>query len=312
MQHFGGEIMKKPKLTIEGRKAMTGRLFVMPFYIGFVLFFLTSLVTSLRFAFGDVTLKLGGFNIDFTGLKNLKYIFLSDPDFKKNLFDAVFSLLYQVPVIIIAALFFAILLNSKFKGRTMVRAVFFLPVIIASGVVMDIINSDTFATSLITESQGMESTVSASSYGLTSLLIDMGLSEKIVSYFSYISSNLYDLMWRTGIQMIIFLAALQSISPALYEASSIEGASSWENFWMITIPMITPMILVNVVYTIIDSFTDSSNVVMEQISEEFTLQHYNQAAAMSWVYFAIIGVILAVVLFISSRGQRSERKGAKI
>lgn len=303
--------MKRPKLTIEGRKAMSGRLFVLPFIIGFLLFFLRPAFQSLQFVFNKVGLIPGGFDMEFVGIKNLKYIFLTDPDFNRNLVSAVTSLLYKVPVIIIASLFFAIILNSRFKGRIFVRAVFFLPVIIASGVVMEIINSDTFATSLISSSEGMDATVSATSYGLTQLLVDMGLSSKVVEYFSYISSNLYDLMWRTGIQMIIFLAALQSISPALYEASSIEGASSWENFWMITIPMITPMILINVVYTIIDTFTDSANTVMGQISEVFSAQQYDRAAAMSWVYFLIIGLILAAVLFIGSRGQRSERRSVK-
>ena len=300
--------MKKPKLTIEGRKAMSGRLFILPFTIGFLLFFLKPALESLTFVFNDVSLKVGGFTMQFVGLKNLKYIFLTDPDFNKNLVSSMTSLLSTVPVGIIASLFFAIVLNSKFHGRTFVRAVFFLPVIIASGVVMEIINSDTFATSLISSSEGMKTTVSASSYGLTSLLVDMGLNEKVVEYFSYISSNLYDLMWRTGIQMIIFLAALQSISPSLYEASEVEGASAWENFWMITIPMISPMILINVVYTIIDTFTDSANVVMDQINSVFADQQYDRAAAMSWVYFLIIGLLLAIVLLLSSRGQRSERR----
>lgn len=303
--------MKKPHLTIEGRKAMSGRLFILPFTVGFILFFLKPALESLLFVFNDVSLKVGGFTMEFVGMKNLKYIFLTDPDFNKNLVSSMTSLLYKVPVIIIASLFFAVVLNAKFRGRTLVRAIFFLPVIIASGVVMEIINSDTFATSLISSSEGMKSTVTASSYGLTSLLVDMGVSEKVVSYFSYISSNLYDLMWRTGIQMIIFLAALQSISPVLYEASSIEGASAWENFWMITIPMISPMILINVVYTIIDTFTDSANVVMDQINSVFADQQYDRASAMSWVYFLVIGLLLALVLFISTRGQRAERRRSR-
>ncbi len=303
--------MKKPHLTIEGRKALSGRLFILPFTVGFILFFLKPALESLLFVFNDVSLKVGGFTMEFVGMKNLKYIFLTDPDFNKNLVSSMTSLLYKVPVVIIASLFFAVVLNAKFRGRTLVRAIFFLPVIIASGVVMQIIDSDTFATSLISSSEGMKSTVTASSYGLTSLLVDMGVSEKVVSYFSYISSNLYDLMWRTGIQMIIFLAALQSISPVLYEASSIEGASAWENFWMITIPMISPMILINVVYTIIDTFTDSANVVMDQINSVFADQQYDRASAMSWVYFLVIGLLLALVLFISTRGQRAEGRRSR-
>lgn len=298
--------MKKPHMSIGGRRAMTGRLFVLPFYIGFLLFFFKPLVESLTFVFNDVSLRRGGFDISFAGWKNLQYIFTTDPDFTQNLAASLLSLLYTVPVVIIASLFFAMILNSKFHGRTVVRAIFFLPVIIASGVVMEIINSDTFASGLISASEGMDSAVTSTSYGLTDLLIQMGLSETVVSYFSYISSNLYDLMWRTGIQMIIFLAALQSISPALYEASAIEGASSWENFWMITVPMISPMILVNVVYTIIDTFTDSANAVMDQITSVFQNQQYARSAAMSWVYFLIIGVILGIVLLISARGNKKQ------
>lgn len=169
--------MKKPHMTISGRRAMTGRLFVLPFYIGFALFFLKPAVESLTFAFSDVTIKRGGFDVVFSGLKNLRYIFQTDPDFTKNLVASLTSLLYTVPVVIIASLFFAIVLNAKFHGRTVVRAIFFLPVIIASGVVMEIINSDTFASGLISSSQGMDAAVSASSYGLTELLIQMGLSE---------------------------------------------------------------------------------------------------------------------------------------
>ena len=124
--------MKKPKLTIEGRKAMSGRLFILPFTIGFLLFFLKPALESLTFVFNDVSLKVGGFTMQFVGLKNLKYIFLTDPDFNKNLVSSMTSLLYKVPVVIIASLFFAIVLNSKFHGRTFVRAVFFLPVITKS------------------------------------------------------------------------------------------------------------------------------------------------------------------------------------
>lgn len=295
-------------MTISGRRAMTGRLFVLPFYIGFALFFLKPMLESLSFAFSDVTIKRGGFTVAFTGLKNLQYIFTVDPDFTKNLTESLLSLLYTVPVVIIASLFFAIILNARFHGRTVVRAIFFLPVIIASGVVMDIIHSDTFASGLISSSEGMDTTVTAASYGLTDLLVQLGLDEKIVGYFAYISTNLYDLMWRTGIQMIIFLAALQSISPSLYEASAMEGASAWENFWMITIPMITPMILVNIVYTVVDTFTDASNAVMDQITAVFRDQQYARAASMSWVYFLIIGVILGLVLLISARSNRRSTK----
>ena len=293
--------IKRPHLTIEGRKAMAGRLFVLPFYIGFILFFLGPAVQSIWFAFCDVTLDVGSFNTVFVGLKNWRYIFLEDPDFNKNLVSALGSMLYQVPVILIASLFFALILNQRFPGRTLVRAIFFLPVIIASGVVMSIITGDYFATSIMSSTGSSEGTASATSFGLQQILISMGLSENIVEYFTWISSNLFDLMWRTGIQMIIFLAGLQTISPSLYEASAMEGASAWENFWMITIPMLSPMILVNLVYTVVDTFTDTNNPVMSMIDDTFHLHQYDRAAAMSWVYFLLVGAILMMILLVYSR-----------
>lgn len=287
---------KRPPAGLERRRAWAGRLFVLPFTLGFLLFFLLPAAQSLFFTFSDVKLDVGGFDTTFTGLENLRYLFLEDPDYTQNLLAACQQMLLQVPVILIASLFFAVLLNQRFHGRTVVRAIFFLPVIIASGVVMSIINSDSFATSLVSNSEGIQSEFSANSFGLQELLISIGLDSQIVEYFVTVSGSLYDLMWRTGIQMIIFLAALQSISPVLYEASAVEGASAWENFWMITIPMITPMIIVNLVYTVVDAFTDGTNPVMSMVTDTTKMQQYDTAAAMSWTYFLIVGVVLAIVL----------------
>jgi ABC-type sugar transport system permease subunit len=279
-------------------------MFVLPFYIGFALFIFYPMLQSLSFVFSKVTIEVGGFETTGVGLSNIRYLLLEDPDFNKNLVASLLQILYQVPVVIIAALFFAIILNQKFFGRTVVRAVFFLPVIITSGVVMAIMKADAFANSLISGAGGMQSISSSTSFGLQEILINVGLSMEIVEYFTFISSNLFDLLWRTGIQMIIFLAGLQTIPPSLYEASSIEGASAWENFWMITIPMISPMILVNLVYTVVDVFTDSTNSVMMMVSTSLKSQAFANAAAMAWIYFAIVGVALAIVVAIYSRMMR--------
>ena len=292
------------RITNEKRNARAGRMFVLPFYIGFALFIFYPMLQSLSFVFSKVTIEVGGFETTGVGLSNIRYLLLEDPDFNKNLVASLLQILYQVPVVIIAALFFAIILNQKFFGRTVMRAVFFLPVIITSGVVMAIMKADAFANSLISGAGGMQSISSSTSFGLQEILINVGLSMEIVEYFTFISSNLFDLLWRTGIQMIIFLAGLQTIPPSLYEASSIEGASAWENFWMITIPMISPMILVNLVYTVVDVFTDSTNSVMMMVSTSLKSQAFANAAAMAWIYFAIVGVALAIVVAIYSRMMR--------
>lgn len=291
-------------MGIERRRAMAGRLFVLPFTLGFLMFFLIPAAQSFFFAFSDVKLDVGGFDTTFNGLANFRYLFLEDPDFTQNLVESFQQILLQVPVVLIASLFFAILLNQRFHGRTVARAIFFLPVIIASGVVMGIIKSDSFATSLVSTSDGIQKEFSANAFGLQELLVSIGLDSKIVEYFVTVSGSLYDLMWRTGIQMIIFLAALQSISPALYEASSVEGASAWENFWMITVPMIMPMIIVNLVYTVVDTFMDGTNPVMTMVTDTTKMQQYDTAAAMSWLYFLVVGVVLALVLWVFRRFSR--------
>lgn len=291
---------------MEQKYAMGGRVFVLPFYLGFLMFFLRPMIQSITFVFNKVTVDVGEFGMSFVGLDNIKYIFLQDAKFSKNLGSALVQMLYQVPVILVAALFFAMILNQKFFGRVLARAILFLPVIIASGVVMSVINNDAFASSLISSSG---SATSSLSQGLQELLMRVGLNEEIIGYFTWITDNMFSLLWRTGIQMIIFLAALQTIPSSLYEVSAIEGATAWENFWMITIPMIMPMIVVNIVYSIVDSFTDSGNLVMMQVMDESRQTHLSNVAAMSWIYTAVIFVILSVVMWVLSGMQRNRQIG---
>ena len=238
-----------------------------------------------------------GYTLLFTGAENINYVLKTDRDFTTNLASSMVQMLWQVPVIIIVSLFFAILLNQKFKGRVFVRAIFFLPVIIASGIVISIIKSDVVASSALSGSMVSSGDISQTS-ALSDVLIQLGLSEKIVQFITNIADNLFSIIWQTGIQMIIFLAGLQSIPATLYEASAMEGATKWEDFWKITLPMIKPIALVNTVYTIVDYFTSTDNMVMEQVLSNIRELRLGWASAMAWIYFAVIGIILAVVLFL--------------
>ena len=289
--------MKKSRLSLTAKKSWYGRLFILPFYLGFLFFFLKPLVQSLSFAFSDVTMGPEGYTLLFTGAENINYVLKTDRDFTTNLASSIAQMLWQVPVIIIVSLFFAILLNQKFKGRVLVRAIFFLPVIIASGIVISIIKSDVVASSALSGSMVSSGDISQTS-ALSDVLIQLGLSEKIVQFITNIADNLFSIIWQTGIQMIIFLAGLQSIPTTLYEASAMEGATKWEDFWKITLPMIKPIALVNTVYTIVDYFTSADNKVMEQVLSNIRELRLGWASAMAWIYFAVIGIILAVVLFL--------------
>ena len=289
--------VKKSKLSLTAKKSWYGRLFILPFYLGFLFFFLKPLIQSLSFAFNDVTMGPEGYTLLFTGAENTNYVLKTDRDFTTNLASSMVQMLWQVPVIIIVSLFFAILLNQKFKGRIFVRAIFFLPVIIASGIVISIIKSDVVASSALSGSMVSSGDISQTS-ALSDVLIQLGLSEKIVQFITNIADNLFSIIWQTGIQMIIFLAGLQSIPATLYEASAMEGATKWEDFWKITLPMIKPIALVNTVYTIVDYFTSTDNMVMEQVLSNIRELRLGWASAMAWIYFAVIGIILAVVLFL--------------
>lgn len=286
---------------------MAGRLFAAPFYIGFISFFLFPFSESLGFIFQNTTVGTEGYTKEFIGLSNLNYIFNQDTFYTTNLVSSVLELLWKLPVILIVSLFFAIILNQKFPGRTFVRSVFFLPVILASGIILNLISSDVAAGQMLSGSA--EGSAINQTVLLKELFLQMGLNDNIIDFILKIVNSLFDIIWKTGIQTIIFLAALQSVSPSLYEAAQVEGASSWDSFWKITVPMLLPMILVNTVYTVIDCFTATDNKVMTQVLNTASQLNYGWSAAMAWVYFLIICFILAIVFFVFGIAEKgSERK----
>lgn len=287
------------RMSLSAKNAWTGRAFVLPFYIGFIFFFLSPLIQSIRFSFSSVTISSEGYQTEWVGWKNYIDNFTGSATFIGNLQASLLQMLWKLPVILISSLFLAILLNQKFRGRTFIRAVFFLPAIVASGIVITIIKNDNLAASVLSGNMISSGSIFKSDF-LGNFLSELGLGKTISSYATMISNQMFDSLWLTGIQMIIFLAGLQSIPSQLYEVSTIEGATAWENFWMITIPMLMPIILVNTVYTIVDTFTDNSNAVMQQVLLNVKNVNLGWASSMAWTYFAIIGVILAVILFIYS------------
>ncbi len=288
----------KKKMTMASRNAWTAQIFLLPFYLGLWFFFLSPVVQSIRMSFSFVSVDVGGYIFDYAGFENYSTAFLTDADFTTNMLGSLRDMLWKVPIIIFLSLFMALIINQKFRGRIIVRAIFFLPVIFASGVVLHIIQGDTVATQAMNASNNIVGGVISSNNALHDFLINAGLSSKIVNIATKISSSMFSLVWSSGLQMIIFLAGLQSIPPSLYEASSIEGASFWENFWKVTVPMLSPIILLNVIYTIIDTFTDAGNKVMNQIINISSKQvdKMGLSAAFAWSYFLVIGLVLLVVI----------------
>ena len=283
-----------------------GHLFILPFYLGFLFFFLRPVLQSLIYTFQRVSFSTEGIVQEFVGLKNIRFVLWEDTYYTTNLVTGTLEMIPKMLLILLCSLVFALLLNQKFHGRFFVRVVFFLPVIIATGLAMDIVKGDLVAGSVMTGASVSGGDISQS-MGLHNLLISSGLSESVVETVTGISDSIFDTIWKTGIQTVIFLAGLQSIPRTLYEASWVEGASAWEGFWKITLPMLMPIILVNLVYTVIDSFTDSSNAVMQQIMKASGSAQYGEASAMAWIYFLSISAVLGILVLIFSRISRSTR-----
>lgn len=289
----------KLKLSLRGKDAVAGILFTMPFIIGLCFLLLPMVVKSILFSFSNMDVTSSGYVLTKAaknGLEHYIYALSIDPEFTLDLANAVKNMCLDVPLVLIFSFFAATLLNQKFKGRGIARSIFFFPVILTSGVVLGLESSDLLVKSM-SNGNMMSSDEAANFLNMATFLMKYtSLPRSVVLYLSNAVNGIYDIVIASGVQILIFLAGLQSIAPSLYEASNIEGATTWENFWKITFPMISPLILVNSLYTIIDSFTSATNSMMKEIQTTiFGQVKYGLGSAMAWVYFLVIIVIISVV-----------------
>ena len=306
---------KRRAVSLDRRKARAGYFFVLPFLIGFIAIYLPMIWDSIVYSFSRVTIIPGeGSLTEFVGWENYREALFVNPDFVKTLISGIKELAFDIPAIILFSLFMAVLLNQKMAGRAAFRAIFFVPVILSTGLVETIDAANIVGDMMEEESieTGTESSTAAeivSAIDIEILFQGMKVGTELVTYVATMINNIYDIVNRSGVQMLIFLAGLQSISPAIYESCSIDGATGWETFWKITFPMISPMILVNSVYTIIDSFTTNQNTVMKFIDGVYTQSNGKEiSSAMSWMYFLIVILIVAIVAAIASAFVFYQRK----
>ena len=297
---------RRSSASLDKRKARSGYFFVLPFLVGFIAIYLPMIWDSIVYSFSHVTIVAGeGSVTEFVGWENYNEALFVNPDFIKTLVTGIKELAFDIPAIILFSLFMAVLLNQKMAGRAAFRAILFVPVIISTGL-MESIASQNIMDDMGEEgiADGTEvSTASeiVSAIDIENLFAGMKVGTELVEYVVTMINNIYDIVNRSGVQMLIFLAGLQSISPAIYESCSIDGATGWETFWKITFPMISPMILVNAVYTIIDSFTTDQNTVMRFIDGIYTTTNGKEiSSAMSWMYYLIVILIVAAVAGIAS------------
>ncbi len=296
------------RASLNERKARSGWFFVLPFALGVLFVYLPIILDSLCYSFYQInSVRGGGYELEFKGLEFYREALFTDTTFTTTLLSGIQQLIFDVPMILIFALFIAVVLNQKMLGRAAFRAIFFIPVVLSTGLMETINAADIMQDQMgSTDGGGMSDGSGGSAAGdivsavdIARLFADLKIGAGLVEYVVAAVNNIYDIVNRSGVQMLIFLAGLQSISPAIYEASSIEGATAWETFWKITFPMISPMILVNAVYTIIDSFTSNSNIVMSYVARIYD-SSTELATAMSWIYFLIIMAIIGVFVLIAS------------
>ncbi|MBW7455716.1 carbohydrate ABC transporter permease [Paenibacillus sepulcri] len=275
----------------------TGLLFMLPWIIGFCLFVAIPIGWSLFMSFHKVAVVPGGFKYDWLGMQNYRDAFLKDNVFPIELITYFQQTLLMVPIIVIFALLISVLLNQKFPGRFLYRALFFLPVIFATGQVL----SELFA-------QGAGEIPFLDQYNLEPL-VQQYIGAEFAKTVMDVLSRVFLILWYSGVQILIFIAGFQTISPSIYEAVRIDGASPWDSFWKITLPACVPFISLNVLYTIIDLFTFPLNPVLKHIKDNmFKIDTgYGYASALAWIYFGFIFVLIAIVLWLFARSMKTRR-----
>ena len=289
--------------SLEVRQRRMGYVFTAPLMVGMLAFVVFPVLQSLLFSFSRLSVVASGYRLDFLGLENYRYIFTVDPEYRTMVLTALRDMLVNVPVVVLFSFFVASLLNQKFRGRSAVRAILFLPVIIASGVVQSVDRGDQFSSLIAAGTQaGTEAVGEQLSEKLILYLQELNISPQITHFIIDTVSRVYDITVMSAVPIIIFLAGLQSVSPSLFEAGYMEGATKWEIFWKISLPMVSPLILVSVVYCVIDSFTNVSNPVISRIhSSAYDSLNFGLSAAMAWSYTVLILAVLGLIYKLINR-----------
>lgn len=289
----GAAVQKKSFMTMQRRRTLEAVMFLAPWIIGTLVFFVNAIFSSIKLSFSEIV-QLRGFVMKWTGTTNYQYIFMYDINFMPTFLTVVKDTLLNTPLVLVFSLIIAMLINRPMPGRGFFRTCFFIPVLLGSGYVMQqLLEIDA------TGSVGM-------GIELPGVLQEM-LGTTLVTAVQPFLDRITLILWKSGVQIILFLAGLQGISSSLYEAAKCDGATQWEMFWKITLPMISPIILLNFVYTLVMYFTSSDNKLVDYILKQvFKNLEYGRGAAMGWVYFLFIFVMCGVIFGVLKLGSREK------
>ena len=290
--------LRHRRLSYKNQKALIGLCLIMPWFIGSIWFFIIPFFESFLFSFQNVSLGEGGMITEMVGFEHYEKLFTGDPEFLGILQNTLSSIWYEIILVIVLSCFLAVLLNGKYKGRIVVRGIFFLPVIIASGVVMSVFSQSGATSEMLS---GSRQTSMFEGVVFTEVLAQIGLPEDVVAMIGEIISRLFTLVWKSGVQTILLLAGLQSVPKTSYEAAQVEGATAWEMFWKITFPLLSPTLVLCSFYTVIDLANDRSQLIVDYVYRYSTKLNYGYSSAIANIWFVIILICVGAIFLISRR-----------
>ncbi len=283
--------MKKKRFGLVARREMKGYFFLLPWLIGFVCFFAVPLAQSFIYSLSNVKMTAAGRKMSYVGFDNYQYLFNEDTVFTGLLSGFYQEAILRLAVILVFSLIIAMMLNHDIRGKGLYRTIFFLPIIVVSGPVLQRLMDEGATTVPLIESYGVS--------GIITELLPAALANPLNGLFT----QLILVLWYSGVPILIYMAGLQKIDRAVYEAALIDGAGGWVAFWKITLPAIQPMILINGVYTLVFLATSGLNNVISEInSRMFNTSFgggYGVASAMAWVYTLTLAVGLLVIYLVT-------------
>jgi len=294
--------MKKIKLSMEKRHIVEAYIFMLPFIIGLVMFFIYPFYTSIKLSLGEMV-SLRGFVIRWSGFEHYIRAFVWDINFLPMLYEILGQVALKIPLIIASSLFLAIMINKNIKLKGFLRTAFFVPFLLGKGLIMEqILDQEIHYKAFASVKDMLFSTDVVAYFG-----------PKVISSIDTFFSLIVIVLWSSGVQILLFLSGLQGIPASLYESAHVDGCNEWDKFWKITLPMMMPIILVVIVYTIVDSFMDITNPILIYIKDLLrTISNYEYASAIGWIYFLSILVILLVIFILMKRSMYSnEQKGVR-
>lgn len=284
------------KLSYERKKSFAGWVFISIWVIGFIYYFIIPFIYAFIFSVSEISygngmmLKYKGFGYYFSVIKET-------PAFIRALYDSFMLIFWQIPLVTVFSIFMAILLNAKFRGRAAFRTLFFLPVIIASGMLITLLSTSSgFGGAMSSATTPMFSGIKFQDF-----LVMTGFPNEVVTQIMSIVNGIFGVVWRSGVQILLFLAGLQAIPASLYEAARVEGATGWEIFWKITFPLISPTTILCIFFTIVDMSNDSSISVVNYIRLTVKKAQFSTSSTMSIIWFFVIGILAGLIFFFTRK-----------